>query len=94
MFTRDKPWLFTLFLLLFPFHRAKRRLTANALTGVQLSLVSRNAQSCEYPAEAHFFMPHEMQTGGQLLVSNLEPSYLLHHYGPINDILDEAKLHR
>ena len=39
-------------------------------------------------------MPHEMQTGSQLLVSNLEPSYLLHHYGPINDILDEAKLHR
>lgn len=94
MFTRDKPWLFALFLLSFPFQRAKRRLIANALTGVQLSLVSGNAKSCEYPAEAHFFMPLEMQTGGQLLVSNLEPSYLLHHYGPIYDILDEAKLHR
>ena len=39
-------------------------------------------------------MPREMQTGGQLLVSNLDASYLLCHYGPIYDILDEAKLHR
>ena len=94
VFTRDKPWLFTPFLLLFSFQRANRRPIVYALTRVQLSLVSGNANSCEYPAKVHFFMPREMQTGGQLLVSNLDPSYLLCHYGPIYDILDEAKLHR
>ena len=28
--------------------------------------------------EAHFLIPHEMQTGGQLSMSNLEPICLLH----------------
>ena len=37
--TRDKHWLFTLFLLLLPFRRANRRLIVNALTGAHLALV-------------------------------------------------------
>ena len=48
VFTRDKHWLLTLFLLLFPFQRANRRLLVNALTGAHLSLVSRNASSIKY----------------------------------------------
>ena len=43
LFTSDKHWLFTLFLLLFPFGRTNRRLIVNALTGAHLSLVSENA---------------------------------------------------
>ena len=49
VFTRDKHWLFTWFLLLLPFQRANRRLIVNALTRAHLSLVSRNANSCKYP---------------------------------------------
>ena len=43
VFTRDKDWLFTLFLLLLPFQRANRRLTVNSSSGAHLSLVSGNA---------------------------------------------------
>ena len=43
VFTRDKDWLFTLFLLLLPFQRANRRLIVNSSTGAHLSLVSGNA---------------------------------------------------
>ena len=43
VFTRDKHWLFTLFLLLIPFWRANRRLTVNVSTGAHLTLVSGNA---------------------------------------------------
>ena len=50
VFTRDKHWLFSLFLLLLPFQRANRRLTVNALIGAHLSLVSGNASSCRHPA--------------------------------------------
>ena len=46
VFTRDKHWLFTLFLLFLPFQRANKRLIVNALTGAHLSLGSRNANSC------------------------------------------------
>ena len=46
VFTRDKHWLFTLFLLLHPFWRSNRRLIVNALTGAHLSLVSGNANNC------------------------------------------------
>ena len=42
VFTRDKDWLFTLFLLLLPFWRASRRLIVNVSTGTHLSLVSGN----------------------------------------------------
>ena len=65
VFTRGKHWLFTLFLFLLPFWRAKRRLIVNALTGSHLSLASENANSCIL-AETRFFVPHELQTGGQL----------------------------
>jgi len=65
-FTRDKVWLFTLFLLLIPFQKANRRLTVKALIEAYLSLVSGNAnRSLVIQPEAHF-VPHEMQTGGQL----------------------------
>ena len=64
----------SLFLLLLLFWRANRRLT---ILGVHLSLVSENANSCKFQAEAHFFMPHEMQAGGQLQMSNQEPIYIL-----------------
>ena len=50
VFTRDKHWLFNLFLLLLPFQRANRRLTVNALIGAHLSLVSGNASRCRHPA--------------------------------------------
>ena len=43
VFTRDKHWLFTLFLLLLLFQRANRKLTVNASAGAHLLLVSRNA---------------------------------------------------
>ena len=36
VFTEEKHWLFALFLLSFPFWRAKRRLILNALTGAHL----------------------------------------------------------
>ena len=39
MFTIDKDWLFTLFLLLLPFWRANRRLVVNSLTGANLFLI-------------------------------------------------------
>ena len=45
--TREKHWLFTLFLLLLPFQRTNRRLNVNTLAGAHLSLVSRNANSCK-----------------------------------------------
>ena len=69
VFTRDKDRLFILFLLLLPFWRAKRRLMVNALTGAHLSLVSANANwrlVVSIQLEVHFFLPHEMQIGGQL----------------------------
>ena len=47
---RDKHWLFTLFLLLFPFQRANKRLIKNALTGAHLSLVSVTLTVVKYPA--------------------------------------------
>ena len=49
VFTRDKHWLFTLFLLLTSFQMVNRRLVVNALTRAHLSLISRNANSCNYP---------------------------------------------
>ena len=49
VFTRDKHWLFTLFLLLLPFQMVNRRLIVNTLTGAHLSLISRNADSCKSP---------------------------------------------
>ena len=54
VFTRDKHWLFTLFVLLLPFRRANRRLIVNALTGAHLSLVSENANIFKYPAQSPF----------------------------------------
>ena len=50
VFTRDKDWLFALFLLLLPFWRANRRLVVNTLTGAHLCLFSENANSFKYPA--------------------------------------------
>jgi len=44
VFTRDRDWLFTLFLLLLPFQRANRRLVVNSLTGAHLPLASGNAK--------------------------------------------------
>ena len=49
-FTRNKDWLFTLFILLLPLRRGNRRLIVNVLTGAHLSLVSGNANSFTYPA--------------------------------------------
>ena len=49
VFTRDKHWLFTLFLLSLPFQMVNRRLIVNALTGAHLSLISRNANSYKSP---------------------------------------------
>ena len=46
VFTRDTHWLFNLLLLLLPFQRANRRPIVNALTGIQLSLISENANGC------------------------------------------------
>ena len=62
VFTRNKHWLFTLFLLFLSFQRSNRRLIVNALTGAHLSLVSEHANSVQ--PEAHVFVPHEPQTGG------------------------------
>ena len=75
VFTRDKHWLPTLFLLLHSFQRANRKLIVNALTGAYLSLVSGNVTVIGIQPEAHFFLPHEMQIGDQ--ICNLEPIYLL-----------------
>jgi len=69
VFPRDKDWLFTLCLLLLPFWRANRRLIVNALTGAHPSLISENTNRRLVIGilwEAHFFLPHEMQTEGQL----------------------------
>ena len=69
VFARDKVLLFTLFLLLLPFWRAKRRLIVNILTGAHLSLVSGNANMrlvLSIQSEAHLFEPRELQIGGQL----------------------------
>ena len=66
--TRDKAWLVTLFLL-FPFQRESRRLSVNALTEAHLPRVSTNTNRrlvLNIQPEAHFFLLHEMQTGGQL----------------------------
>jgi len=66
--TRDTAWLLTLFLL-FPFQRENRRLSVNALTEAHLPHVSRNTNRrlvLNIQPEAHFFLPHEMQTRGQL----------------------------
>ena len=49
VFTRDKDWVLTLFLLLLPFQRANRKLIINALTGAYLSLVLGNAKNYKYP---------------------------------------------
>ena len=43
VFTRDKTWLLTLFILLLLFQMANRRLIVNALPGAHLSPVSGNA---------------------------------------------------
>ena len=69
VFTRDKHWLFTLFLLLLPFWRANRRLIVNAVTGAHPSLISGNTKGrlvIGMLREAHFFLPQKMQTEGQL----------------------------
>ena len=54
MFTGDKDWLFTLFLLFLPFNRANRMLTVNSSTEAPLSLVSGRANrmvaDCKCPA--------------------------------------------
>ena len=51
--TRDKDWLFTLFLLLLPFLRANRGLVVNFSTGAHLSFASENGKrrlaDCEFP---------------------------------------------
>ena len=60
VFTRDKHWLFTLFLLLLPFWRANRRLVVNTLTGAHLCLVSENANSFKYSAWSLLLHAHEM----------------------------------
>ena len=81
-FTRVKNWLFTLFVLLLLFERACRSLIVNALTGAHQSLVSGNANRnlvISIQLEAYFFLPHEMQTRGGLLMSNLQLIYLLPH---------------
>ena len=44
VFTRDKDWLFILFLLSLPFLRANRRLVVNSSTGAHLCLISGNAK--------------------------------------------------
>ena len=44
MFTIDKDWLFTLFLLLVPFPRANSGLVINSSTGAHLFLASGNAK--------------------------------------------------
>ena len=44
MFTGDKDFLFTLFLLLLPFVRAKRGLVVRSSTAAHLSLASGNAK--------------------------------------------------
>ena len=44
MFTRDKDWLLTLFLLLLQFPRANRGLVVNSSTGTHLSVASGNAE--------------------------------------------------
>ena len=44
MFTRDKDWLLTLFLLLLQFLRAKRGLVVNSSTGTHLSVAPGNAE--------------------------------------------------
>ena len=53
-FTSNKDWLFTLFLLLFPFPRANRVLAVNSWTGALLFFASVNAKrrltSCKFPA--------------------------------------------
>ena len=60
VFSRDKHWLFTLFLLLLPFWRANRRLVVNTLTGAHLCLFSENANSFKYPAWSLLLRAHEM----------------------------------
>ena len=60
---KNKHWLFTLFLLLFPFPRANRRLIVNAVTGAHLSFLSGNANRrlvVSILPEAHFFLPRKM----------------------------------
>ena len=42
VFTSDKDWLLTLFLLLLPVQRANMRLTVNILIGAHITLVSGN----------------------------------------------------
>ena len=64
VFTRDKAWQFTLFLLLPAFRRANRRLIVNALAGAHLSQEMLTVVSIQ--PEDPFFLPHEMQTGGHL----------------------------
>ena len=49
VFTRDKHWVFTLFLLLLPSWMANRKLIVNDLTGAHLSPISENAYSSMYP---------------------------------------------
>ena len=53
VFTRDKDWLLTLFLLLLQFLRANRGLVVNSSTGTHLSVASGNAEKrladCEFP---------------------------------------------
>ena len=48
VFTRDKAWLFTLFLLLLPFRRANRSPIVNALTGAHPS--QEMLRVVKYPA--------------------------------------------
>ena len=50
VFTRDKDWLLTLFLLLLPFLRANGRLIVNSSAGPHVSLVSGNVNRCKDPA--------------------------------------------
>ena len=80
VFTRDKHWLFTLFLLLLPFQRANRRLIVNALIGAHLSLVSKNANCCKYPAWSPL-LHVTGNIGGQWQISKLRPISLLHQSG-------------
>ena len=62
VFTRDKDWLFTLFLLLLPFWRASRRLIVNS-TGAHLSLILGNAKRSwlivNFQLEAIYLLPQD-----------------------------------
>ena len=77
VFARDKVLLFTLFLLLLPFWRAKRRLIVNILTGAHLSLVSGDVyggQSQESTLKPTSFCTMKCKQEANCKCLNLRPS--------------------